>query len=120
LLVDKKIPPLNVPANNSVPYTAKEITTLFVKPESTAVQFVPLSVDRKTPFIVPAKRLVPETARVKIPALVNPVFAAVQFFPLSVDRKTPLLEVPAKIFVSTALGITAKELTTVSVKPLLT
>ena len=46
-----------------VPLTARERTCVFVKPEFTAVQLVPLSVERKTPYgSVPAMSIVPFTA----------------------------------------------------------
>ena len=70
-----------------------------VKPVLTAVQLVPLFVERKTPPTkVPAKRFEPETARAKTPVLVRPVLTAVQLVPLLVDRKTPPPYVPAKRF----------------------
>jgi hypothetical protein len=64
----------------------------------TAVHFVPLLVERKTPpSRVPAKRFVPLTARALTQALVKPV--AVQLVPSFVERKTPPAAVPAKRFV---------------------
>lgn len=80
---------------------------MVVSPESTAVQLVPLLVERKTaPPLVPAKRFVAETARA---AVIKPFLAEVQVVPLLVDRKTLLsLElVAAKRFVP----LTVKALT---------
>jgi len=66
----------------------------------TAVQLVPLLVERKTPPPkVPAKRFVPEIARAKTLVFVKPELTAVQLVPLLVERKTPPPKVPAKRFV---------------------
>ena len=59
----------------------------FIKPELTAIQLPPLSVDRKTPPPVEAKRFVPIKARA--PTFVfagNPALATVQLVPLLVER----------------------------------
>ncbi|OGU27738.1 MAG: hypothetical protein A2X66_03460 [Ignavibacteria bacterium GWA2_54_16] len=75
---------------------------MFVKPELTAVQLVPLLLERYTPRRkTPAKIFVPETARAKtiVFVYVNPLFTAVQLVPLLVDRKTPSASVPTKRFV---------------------
>ena len=55
-----------MPAKRFVPLTARALTTEFVRPELTAVQLVPLLVERKTlpyPTEVPAKIFVPLIAR---------------------------------------------------------
>jgi hypothetical protein len=64
----------------------------------TAVQLVPLLIERKRPPKVPAKRFVPETARAQTEVFLKPLLTACQFVPLLVERKTPSL-VPAKRFV---------------------
>jgi hypothetical protein len=55
--------PLLLPAKRFVPETARVKMEVSGKPELTAVQLVPLLVERKTPPRVPAKRFAPETAR---------------------------------------------------------
>jgi hypothetical protein len=71
-----------------LPEMASAMTMSDVKPLLIAVQFVPLSVERKTPAHVPAKRFVPETVRALIilPFDVKPTVAAVQVAPLLVER----------------------------------
>ena len=61
----------------------------------TAVQIVPLFVERNTPTEVPAKRFVPLTAREKTSEAVRPESIGLQLAPLFVERKAPLLYVPA-------------------------
>jgi hypothetical protein len=63
LLVERKTPPLSVPANILLPITANVPTMLFPNPEFTAVHFVPLLVERKTPKSVPANILLPLIAK---------------------------------------------------------
>ena len=61
------------------------------RPELTAIQLMPLLVERKSPpKTVPAKRFVPETTRDQTQVLVNPESTAVQLVPLFVERKMPL------------------------------
>src|SRR5512146_2461634 len=86
--------------------TARALTILFVKPVLTAVQLVPLSVERKMPPpLVPAKRYLPdppeagEMARALTSMFVKPALISVQLVPLLVERKTPPPLVPAKRFV---------------------
>lgn len=63
LLVERNTP-IEVPAKRFAPLTAREYTSVPVKPELTAAQVAPLLVERKTPPPkVPAKRFVPLTAR---------------------------------------------------------
>jgi hypothetical protein len=97
LLVERKTPPVDVPAKRFVPLTARHDTVVSVKPEWAGVQHVPLLVDRKTPPEVPAKRFALLTVRAKTQRLVKPV--AVQLLPSFVDEKTPPPQVPAKRFV---------------------
>jgi hypothetical protein len=66
--------------------------TVPLKPVFTAVQLVPLSVERKTPPLVPAYRVSGVAgliAREVTHTLAKPVFTAVQVVPLSVERNTP-------------------------------
>ena len=84
-------------------------------PVVTAVQLVPLFVDRNTPPSVPVKKFESLTARDSIIVFVKPLLAAVQLVPLLVERNTPLL-VAANRFES----LTASENTRVFVKPVLT
>jgi hypothetical protein len=93
---------------------AKDETEVLVNPVLTAVQLIPLLVERKTPPSVPAKRFVSLTAKEETEVLVNPVLTAVQLVPLFVERKTPL-PVPAKRFVP----LTAREVIKVFVNPVL-
>ena len=65
LSVERKMPPLEVPAKRLVPETVRDKTPVFVKPVLADVQVVPLLVERKMPPEVPAKRFVPETAKAK-------------------------------------------------------
>jgi hypothetical protein len=52
-----------MPAKRFVPLAKRHKTTLFVRPESTGVQLVPLLVERNTPPSVAAQRFMPLTAR---------------------------------------------------------
>jgi hypothetical protein len=77
-----------------------------VKPAFTALQVVPLFVEKKTPPPrVPAKRFVPLVRRAETFLFVSPVLAAIQVVPLFVERKTPPPFAPAKMVVP----LTAKE-----------
>src|SRR3990172_5382160 len=53
---------------------ARAETTVVGKPVLTAVQLVPLLVERKTPSSVPAKRFVPEMARAETTVVGKPVW----------------------------------------------
>jgi hypothetical protein len=56
-------------------------------PLLTAVQLVPLFVERYTPKSIPAKRFVPLTSSEKTHGwLLNPLLTSVQLDPLSVER----------------------------------
>jgi hypothetical protein len=95
-------PPPQVPAKRFGPpvplgMTAIVWITVLVKPVLTAVQIVPLLVERNTPSRVPAKRpacppgrSVPETARDMTSMFLKPVLTALQLVPLLVERNTPL------------------------------
>jgi hypothetical protein len=69
---------------------AREETVLLVRPVFTAVQVVPLSLERKTPsYHVPAYRIVGalgSMARELTSRGAGAVFTAVQVAPLSVER----------------------------------
>ena len=81
-------PPPVVPAKSFVPETARDQTYFCNNPLLTAVQFVPLFVDKNTPppLLVPAKIFDPETASAPMYILVNPLLTAFQLVPLFVDK----------------------------------
>ncbi len=72
--------------------TASERTEVFVNPELTAVQIVPLSVERRMPprKSFPAKRLVPLKAKDRTVVFVKLGTAALQLTPLLSDEKMPV------------------------------
>src|SRR4030095_6335010 len=70
--------------------TASEKTFGFAIPLLTAVQFCPLSDERKIPANVPAKSVSPATASAL--TLAGGLKTAVQSLPLSIDRKMPILK----------------------------
>jgi hypothetical protein len=114
LFVERKTPPLPVPAKRFAPERARAETGLLVNPVLGGVQFTPLSEERKTvPFPYPARRLAPFTARAEASGLVavgGLIFVHVA--PLSVEREQPN-EVPTKTFVPFA----AREETLVNSEP---
>ena len=134
----RHIPAPEVPAKRFDPLIAKHMTFVSGSPKLTAVQFVPLSVERKTPPpIIPSplpfmltKRVVSMTRKhwtrkYSVGDIGRPVLTVVQRAPLLVERKTPPPRhcepshadaVPAKRFVP----LTAKDSTIVSVRPELT
>jgi hypothetical protein len=82
LFVDRKIPPPYVPTKREVPVIARHSTSVFVIPEFTVVQLVPLSVERKTPFPhVPAKRFVPLVTMDSTAGFATPISTGVQVIP---------------------------------------
>jgi hypothetical protein len=84
--------------------TARAETAVSINPVLTGIQFVPLLVERKTPYgKVPAKRyvtpaLVVISAKAFTIVFGTPLLQEVQLTPLLVERKTPP-SVPAKIVV---------------------
>ena len=71
--LDNRKTPIWVPAKRYPPETASDNTDLSMRPALTAVQLVPLLVERNTPPpLVPANRFVPETASDKTQASVKP------------------------------------------------
>ena len=74
---------------------------MSVRPESTAVQVIPLSFERKTPPDVPAKRFVPlapsgAVARDQMNESVKPESAGLQDVTVAEERNNPPPSVPAK------------------------
>ncbi|MBI3109930.1 MAG: hypothetical protein HYZ01_00015 [Ignavibacteriales bacterium] len=108
--------PFSVPARMIAPGIMNAWMKLLVSPVVTAVQFVPLSEERKMPPpSVPANTVVPSTYRAFTAVFVNPELTAIQVVPLFEERKTPP-RVPAKIYVAP----TTRARTLVLASPLLT
>src|SRR5271157_1664272 len=106
-----------------LPLTVRHWTFRSERPKSTAVQLVPLLVDRKTPPAqVPAKILLPLTKRqLTLVFAGRPELTAVQFVSLFLSMNIPELRVPAIRFdPSTKIELTMIELTRESVNPELT
>jgi hypothetical protein len=86
--VERKTPPVTVPAKRSEPSAANALKPYFDKPVLTVSQLIPLLVETKTPREVPAKRFVPETRNASTSTFAKSV--EVQLDPLLVERKAPL------------------------------